>query len=119
MRRSERHLKKRTHQHEQGQERSKRQQQSYEPRFDNDPIKTCVVYCDGEIYDNTFPLDATVGDVKQGLELKWGVDREQQRGNSRGGLLQISPKYVAWGKAGQLAITNTYDDEVRVWRSGR
>ena len=40
-------------------------------------------------------------------------------GNSRGGLLQISPKYVAWGKAGQLAITNTYDDEVRVWRSGR
>ena len=36
-------------------------------------------------------------------------------GNSREGLLQLSPKYIAWGDLGQLAITNANLDEVRVW----
>ena len=74
---------------EEEEEESKQQQQAddddderyddgelrYDPRFDDDPIDVHVAKGDGATYDQTF----TVGDVKQGLERKWGLPREQQR----------------------------------------
>eukprot|EP00935_MAST-01C_sp_MAST-1C-sp1_P001288 g1288.t1 len=84
--------KRRGEEHEEEEEESKQQQadddedeqryneeDEYDPRFDGDPIDVHVAKGDGETYDHTFALEATVGDVKQELERKWGLSRDQQR----------------------------------------
>jgi hypothetical protein len=75
--------KKRTREQYEHEQQSKQQaadvqEDEFDPRFDDEPIDIVVAKGDGEVYDRSYPVEATVGDVKDVIEAKWGLKREQQ-----------------------------------------
>merc|ERR550514_1815332 len=55
------------------------QHDEYDPQFDDEPVRIVVSKGNGDVYDHTYPVEATVGDVKQAIEAKWGLKEEHQR----------------------------------------